>query len=152
MTLYMLYFEIQINQPVDVIYDHLREPYNYIGLQPLLTHVESVQPGEQDGKQTVSYDTVEAFRWLGVVLYRNRIRVKTVFTNPPYRFETMVHSVPNIVLNVGYDLLPQNGGTLLKETMQIRVYSWLSKFVLAQATQAQKALLTNLKERLEQIN
>lgn len=152
MTLYSLQFEIQIRQPANVIYDHLRNPHNFVGLQPLLTHVEAVQHGGQDGKQTVSYDTVEAFRWFGIALYRNRIHVTTVFTNPPHRFETVVYSVPNIVLNVGYDLLPQSGGTLLRETMQIQVHSWLSKFVLAQATRAQTTLLSNLKERLDGMN
>jgi hypothetical protein len=84
------------------VYDHLRDPHNLVGLQPLLTHVENVQASET----SVSYDTVEAFRWLGIVLYRNRIHVQTTFTDPPWRLETVVHSFPNITLQVGYTFTP----------------------------------------------
>lgn len=149
MPTYKLDFQTQINIPQQVVYEHLKDPQNFVGLQPLLTHVESVKYEEQHGKQSVSYDTVEAFRWMGIVLYRNRIHVQTIFTNPPYEFETIVHSFPNITLNAKYLFTPQNGETLIKETIQIQTHAWLAKFVLTQATQAQTTLLSNLKHRLE---
>jgi hypothetical protein len=145
MPTYSLDFEIQINVPPQTVYDHLRDPHNLVGLQPLLTHVENVQASET----SVSYDTVEAFRWLGIVLYRNRIHVQTVFTDPPKNFETVVHSFPNITLHVGYTFTPQAGGTLLRESVRISCHAWLAKFVTVQASQAQTTLLSNLKKRLE---
>ena len=120
-----------------------------MGLQPLLTHVDAVKFGEQDGCKTISYETVEAFRWLGIILYRNRIRVQTVFTRPPEKFNTIVRSVPNITLYVEYTFTPKDKGVLIKEVMQVHTYAWLAKFVISQATGAQNILLANLKNRLE---
>jgi carbon monoxide dehydrogenase subunit G len=149
MPIYKLEFQTQINTSPQTVYEHLKNPQNFVGLQPLLTHVENIEHEEKDGKQSVSYDTVEAFRWLGIVLYKNRIHVQTVFTNPPHQLDTMVHSFPNITIHVEYIFTPQNEGTFLKETMQIEVSAWLAKFVTTQANQAQIALLANLKNRLE---
>lgn len=152
MPIYKLEFQTNINASLQTVYEHLRNPQNFVGLQPLLTHVENIQHQEQDGRQSVGYDTVEAFRWLGFVLYKNRIRVQTVFTNPPHQLNTVVHSFPNINIHVEYLFTTQGEGTLVKETMQIEVSAWLAKFVTTQATQAQTALLANLKNRLESKN
>ncbi len=149
MPVYNLEFQVHINAPAKAAYEHLNDPHNFVGLQPLLTHVDNVKLGEQDGCKTVSYETVEAFRWLGIVLYRNRIRVQTVFTNPPEKFNTIVHSFPNITLYVQYTFTPKDNGVLIKETMQVHAYEWLAKFVISQATGAQNTLLANLKNRLE---
>lgn len=145
MPTYSLDFEIQINVSPQTVYDHLRDPHNLVGLQPLLTHVENVQASHT----SVSYDTVEAFRWLGIVLYRNRIHVQTTFIDPPQRFETVVHSFPNITLQVGYTFTPQGDRTLVCEEVRITCHAWLAGFVTEQATRAQTALLENLKTRLE---
>lgn len=149
MPVYNLEFQIEIDAPPQTMYEHLSDPHHFVGLQPLLTHVDAVQYGERDGKRMVSYETVEAFRGLGVVLYRNRIRVQTVFTDPPRRFHTVVHSFPNIVLNVEYTFTPQDGGVLVRETMEIQTVAWLGKFVTGEAAKAQTALLANLKKRME---
>jgi hypothetical protein len=149
MSIYNLEFQAQINVLPQVIYDHLSDPHHFVGLQPLLTHVEAVQFGERDGLKNVCYTTVEAFRWKGIVLYRNRIQVQTTFTSPPLQFTTTVHSFPKITLHVEYTFESLNGGTLVKEEMQIHVHSWLAGFVTSEATKAQTALLTNLKKRLE---
>ncbi len=149
MPVYNLEFQIRIQASPQVVYEHLSDPHNFVGLQPLLTYVDHVAFGEQDGKRTVSYETVEAFRAFGIVLYRNRIRVQTVFTDPPRQYHTRVHSFPNITLNVEYTFTPQAEGVLVQETMQIQVHAWLKGFVLRQAAQAQTALLANLKKRLE---
>ena len=149
MPVYNLEFQIRINVPAKTAYEHLNDPHNFVGLQPLLTHVDAVKFGQQDGCKAVSYETVEAFRWLGIVLYRNRIRVQTVFTRPPEKFNTVVHSVPNITLHVEYAFTPKDNGVLIKEAMQVHTYAWLAKFVISQATSAQNMLLANLKNRLE---
>lgn len=145
MPVYPLAFETEIKLPPQTVYDHLRDPRNFVGLQPLLTHVENIQAAET----SVSYDTVEAFRWLGIVLYRNRIHVQTKFTDPPRHFETVVHSFPKITLHVGYTFTPHGAGTLLREEMRITCHAWLAGFVTEQAARAQTALLRNLKTRLE---
>ncbi len=149
MPIYNLEFQTKIKVSSQVVYDHLADPHNFVGLQPLLTHVDAVQFGEQGGMKSVSYETVEAFRWMGMVLYRNRIRVQTVFTDPPRQFNTLVHSFPGITLNVEYSFVPQDEGVLVKELMQIRVHAGLAKFVTSEAAKAQTALLENLKRRME---
>ena len=149
MPVYKLEFQIYINVPARIAYEHLNDPRNFVGLQPLLTHVDAVKFGEQGGSKTVSYETVEAFRWLGIVLYRNRIHVRTVFTRPPEQFETTVHSFPNITLNVDYTFTPKDGGVVVGEVMRVNTYTWLAKFVTGETTRVQNILLANLKNRLE---
>jgi len=149
MPVYNLEFQMQIKVQPQVVYEHLRDPHNLVGLQPLLTHVDAVQ-SDGDG-QGVSYETVEAFRWMNLVLYRNRIRVRAVFTDPPRQMKMAVRSFPNITLNVDYTFTPQGDGVLVKEAMQIHAHAWLAKFVTSEATKAQTALLENLKHRLENL-
>ncbi len=151
MPVYTLEFQVHIKTPPQMAYDHLRDPHNFVGLQPLLTHVEAVQFGELDGMKSVSYTTVEAFRWMNIVLYRNRIRVQAVFTDPPRQINMVVHSFPNITLNVEYTFMPQGGGVLVRETMKIHTHVLLAGFVTSEAAKAQNALLKNLKDRLEGI-
>lgn len=151
MPIYKLEFTKQISAAPETIYQHLSEPGNLIGLQPLLTRVDRIHPFEQNGRRAVSYETVEAFRWKGITLYENRIRVQTVFTDPPKQFETTVKSFPNITLLVTYTLRPLENGTLVTEEMQIECHSWLAEFVTGEARKAQTALLENLKSRFEQI-
>ena len=149
MAIYPLEFKTWINVPPNTAYEHLRDPHNLVGLQPLLTYVDAVQFGEQDDKKNVSYETVEAFSRMGIVLYRNRIHVQTVFTDQPLQLNITVHSFPNITLNVEYSFAPLDDGVLVKEKMLIHVHEWLASFVINEATKAQTALLANLKNRLE---
>lgn len=149
MPIYHLEFQIYINVPAQTAYEHLSDPHNFVGLQPLLTHVDAVKFGEEDGKRKAYYETVEAFRWKGIVLYRNRIRVQMVFTIPSKQIDTIVHSFPNITLNVQYIFTPKDKGVIIKETMQVHTHAWLAKFVTGEATRAQNTLLQNLKNRLE---
>lgn len=145
MPVYNLEFQVQIKVQPQVVYDHLCDPHNLVGLQPLLTQVDAVQPDDHG----VSFETVEAFRWMNVVLYRNRIRVQAVFTDPPRQMKMAVRSFPNITLNVDYTFTPQGDGVLVKEAIQVHTHAWLAKFVTSEATKAQIALLENLKNRLE---
>lgn len=151
MAIYDLEFQTWINVPPLTVYEHLSDPYNLVGLQPLLTYVDAVQFGEQGGLKSISYETVEAFRWKGIVLYRNRIRVQAVFTDPPRKINMVVHSIPNITLNVEYTFTPQGDGVQVRETMKIHTHALLAGFVIREATKAQTALLKNLKDRLEGI-
>lgn len=151
MAIYNLEFQTWINMPPRTAYEHLSDPHNLVGLQPLLTYVDAVQTGEENGLRSVSYETVEAFRWMNIVLYRNRIRVQAVFTDPPRQINMVVHSFPKIVLNVEYTFTPQENGVLVRETMQIHTHALLARFVTSEATKAQTSLLENLKDRLEKI-
>ncbi|MBK8782954.1 MAG: SRPBCC family protein [Anaerolineales bacterium] len=145
MPVYNLEFQTQIKVRPQTAYDHLRDPHNLVGLQPLLIQVDNVRHVGQG----VSYETVEAFRWMNMILYRNRIRVQAAFTDPPHQMKMVVHSFPKITLNVEYTFTPQSDSVLVKETMQIHTYAWLAKFVTSEATKAQTALFENLKNRLE---
>ena len=102
-----------------------------------------------NGRQGYEYETVETFRLGRMPLYQNRIRVQTILTEPDRQIDSIVHSVPNIRLDVRYLFESVNGGTSLNERMTISVAAWLSRFVIDQAKQAQTQTLANLKQRLE---
>jgi hypothetical protein len=144
-----LRFTIDIARPVSVVYDHLAHPQNFLGLQPLLIDMSPIRAAIEDGLPVRSYETVEAFRLGGRVVYRNRIRVKMTLTRPPEQINTLVHSPGGVTLNVQYLFTPENDGTRLTEIMEVRMPFLLASFVVSQATQAQTAVLERLKARLE---
>lgn len=143
---------IFIDRNRDEVYDHLSEPINMIGLQPLLTEID-VLKGKTDanGVSLRPFDTVETFRLLGLPIYRNRIHFVIHLTKPKEEMEFHVYSKPNIEIIFKYKLQASNfHRTQITQTMQfVKVGKLLEGFVMDQAKQAQRALLSNLKVRLE---
>jgi hypothetical protein len=144
-----LEFQITIDQPVPIVYAHLADPANFLGLQPLLTSMSSIQEAIVDRRRVCRYETVETFRLGSIPLLHNRIQVETTLTEVDRRIDTRVRSFPNIALQVSYDFVAEGQNTLLTERMEITVARWLAGFVVRQATQAQQQTLANLKARLE---
>jgi len=136
----------------DKVYDHLSQPINMIGLQPLLTEMDVLEEKKStNGVILRSFQTVETFRWLGLPIFRNRILSVIHLTKPKELLEFHVYSQPNIEIIFKYSLQEFNDKrTQITQTVHfIKVNKLLENFVVRQANLAQRALLSNLKVRLE---
>jgi hypothetical protein len=144
-----LEFTVHIRRPVSVVYCHLAQPTNFIGLQPLLSSISSVQEIQVDHRCGYRYDTVETFRIGAIPVLNNRIHVQTMLTEPDRQIDSIVHSKPNIRLDVRYQFTSLGAETDLVEQMLISVPAWVSRYVVRTAQQVQQQTLANLKQRLE---
>lgn len=143
---------IFIDRRKDEIYDHLSEPINMIGLQPLLTTLDVMKEQmDENGISLRPFYTVEAFRWAGIPLMRNRIYSVIHLTKPRDELVFHVFSKPNIKIVFKYTLVQYNDlRTHITQTINFeQVSKLLEGFVFDLAVKAQRALLTNLKVRLE---
>lgn len=134
------------------IYDHISEPINMIGLQPLLTTLDVMKEQmDENGISLRPYYTMDVFRWAGIPLMRNRIYSVIHLTKPKDELEFHVFSKPNIKIVFKYTLVQYNDlRTHITQTINFeQVCRLLEGFVFDQAVKAQRALLTNLKVRLE---
>ncbi len=143
---------IFIDRPRDEVYEHVAQPINMIGLQPLLTTIDILkQQQDADGVILRPFHTVETIRWLGLPVMRNRVYSVIHLTKPPSELEISVFSKPNT--QVVYHYLFQEseeGRTHLVQKVRFeKVNKLLENFVFDQAIQTQRALLANLKVRLE---
>jgi len=134
------------------IYDHLSVPINMIGLRPLLTEMNVLDERRDENSVILRpFETVETFRWLGFPIYRNHILSVIHLTKPKEELEFHVYSKPNIEIIFNYSLKEFNDKrTQVTQTVQfVKVNKLLENFVVRQANQAQRAVLSNLKVRLE---
>lgn len=138
-----------IGRPADVVYQHLAEPANFLGLQPLLVQMTPVTRGSAGGRPLLAYETVEAFRLGGVTLAHNRIAVRTLLTRPPHRLDSIVTGAAGLVMLATYELAEAAGATLLRERIAIHLHPALRRGVLAFARRVQRTTLARLKTRLE---
>jgi len=97
------------------------------------------------------FETVETFRWLGIPILRDRILSVIHLTKPKEQLEFHVYRKPNIELIFKYALKESNQiRTQIIQTVHfIKVSKLLENFVVRQANLAQRALLSNLKGRLD---
>jgi hypothetical protein len=144
-----LEFSVHIRRPASVVYRHLAQPENFIGLQPLLTSIASVQEIHVDRRPGCRYETVETFRIGSLPVLNNRIRVQTVLTQPDLQIDSVVHSQPNIRLDVRYRFTSLDEETDLVEQMLVSAPAWVRGYVIRTARQVQEQTLANLKRRLE---
>ncbi|MEW6285363.1 MAG: SRPBCC family protein [Chloroflexota bacterium] len=138
--------------PKETVYDHLSQPLNMIGLQPLLTEIDVLkEKRDADGIVLRPFYTVETFRLLGLPVYRNRIYSVIHLTKPKDELKFHVYSKPRIEIVFTYRFEQFNDGrTQITQTVEfVKLNKLLEKFVVDQARQAQRALLSNLKIRLE---
>jgi len=146
-----LEFTVHIRCPVSVVYGHLAQPANFIGLQPLLSSISPVHEFSLNNKHGYQYETVETFRIGPMPVLHNRIFVRTILTEPEQQIDSVVRSKPNIRLDVHYQFTPLDDETHLVEQMRISVPVWLSNYVIRTARQVQEQTLANLKHRLETV-
>jgi len=143
--------EIFINRPSKDVYEHLAEPGSYLGLQPLLTSLEPSP--EQQGKNGITlrpFHTVETFRWMGIPVFNNRIYSTAHLIEPYKKLKHVVLSNPGIEIEFNYTFHEKGGATHLVQTVDIqKVSPVLESFVYREMVKAQRAMLANLKSRLE---
>ena len=118
----------------------------FFSLQPLLTLISSVQGIYVRDKRGYQYETVKTFRMGSIPMFNNRIRVQTTLAERDQQIDSVVHSQPNIRLDVGYQFTAINDEPELVERMQISVPVLLSG---SNRTTGTAATLANLKDRLE---
>jgi hypothetical protein len=141
-----------IDCPRSEVYDHMSNPINMIGLQPLLTTIDVMKEQKDESGITLRpFYTVETFRWVGLPIYRSRIYSVIHLTKPEEELGLHVYRKPNIHIIFNYVLTQdKNKRTHIKQTVNfVQVSKILENIVVNQANQAQRALLSNLKVRLE---
>ncbi len=143
---------IFIDRPRDEVYEHIAQPINMIGLQPLLTTIDVLkEQKDADGVILRPFYTVETTRWLGLPVIRDRVYSVIHLTKPRSELEIFVFSQLNT--QVVYHYLFQEseeGRTHLVQKVRFeKVSKLLENFVFDRAIQTQRALLANLKVRLE---
>ncbi len=142
--------EIAIERPAAAVYEHLSQPANWVGLQPLLTAVSAVERTSEQGRVCLRYTTTERFRFGGALAFNNPIDVRCVLSEPDVRIDSFVRSFPRLSLAVVYLFLPVPHGTRLIERVTISGAWLLMPYVAGTALRVQRQTLANLKARLEQ--
>jgi ligand-binding SRPBCC domain-containing protein len=146
---------IFIDRPCNEVYDHISEPINMIGLQPLLTTIDILKE-QKDANQVVlrPFYMVETYRWLGLPIWRSRVYSVIHLTRPGQELELHVFRNPgiNIVFRYFFNESDEGNRTHLIQRVSFeKVNKLMENFVFNQAITAQRALLTNLKVRLEKM-
>lgn len=147
-----LELNVFIDCPRGEVYDHIANPINMIGLQPYLTTIDVLEEQRDDRGVTLRpFYTVQTFRWAGLPVYRSRLHWVIHLTRPQEELEFHVHSQPNIYIIFRYVLTEDNDQrTRIKQTVDfVQVSRILEKVVARQSNQTQRAVLSNLKVRLE---
>jgi hypothetical protein len=136
----------------DIVYDHIAEPINMIGLWPSLTTIDVMQEQmDENGITLRPFYTMEVLRWAGIPWIRSRIYSVIHLIRPQDELEFHVHSKLNIKIVFKYKFVQYNDlRTHITQTIEFEpVNKLLEGFVFDQAVKAQRVLFTNLKARLE---
>jgi hypothetical protein len=145
---------IFIDRPERVIYEHMAEPINMIGLQPRLTTIDVLQE-QKDAKGVVlrPFHIMETYRWGGLPFFRNRLYMVLHLTKPYDLLEAHVYSWPDIHIVYNYTFYEAEGNRthLVQKVDFEQVSRMLESIVFDQAIKTQRAFLTNLKVRLEKL-
>lgn len=143
---------IFINRPRREVYDHISEPINMIGLQPMLTTIDILKEQKDGNGVTLRpLHMLMTYRWLGLPILRNRVYMVMHLTKPHKELEFHVFSRPGIQIVFQYLFQETEEGQthLIQKVRFERVSKLLESIVFNQASQTQRALLANLKVRLE---
>jgi hypothetical protein len=143
---------IFINRPRREVYDHIAQPINLIGLQPMLTTIDILKE-QKDGNGITLRPLymLMTYRWMGLPVLRNRVYMVMHLTQPHKELEFHVFSKPGIQIVFQYLLQETEEGQthLIQKVRFDRVSKLFESIVFKQASQTQRALLANLKVRLE---
>jgi len=143
-----------INCPKGEVYDQLAEPINMIGLQPLLTTIDILKEQRNaEGILLRPFYMMETFRWAGLPVFRSRVYTVISLTRPREGLEIRMYRKPGIVIAHRFEfrsIKDEKERTHLVQKIQYeKGAKLLENLVFEQAVRAQRALLTNLKVRLE---
>ena len=143
---------IFINRPRQEVYEHLAEPINMIGLQPWLTTIDILKEQKAANGITLRpFYMLITYRGLGLPVLRNRVYIVMHLTKPQNELELHVFSRPGIhlVLQYFFQKTEEDHTHLIQKLRFERVNKLLESTVFNQVNQTQRALLANLKVRLE---
>ena len=143
---------IFIDRPREEVYEHVSQPINMIGLQPLLTTIDILKE-QKDGNGIVvrPFHTVLTFRWLKLPILRKKLYSAIHATKPPTELEFHVFSKPdvNIIYHYLFNETEEGWTHLIQKVRFEKVNKLLESLVFGEAIKAQRAMLANLKVRLE---
>ena len=143
---------IFIDRPLLEVYNHLSEPINMIGLTPYMTSIDVLKE-QRDASGIVlrPFYTIHTYKWLGLPLRKTRTYWVIHLTSPRSELEYHVFQKKNTQIVFHY-LFQENeeGRTHLVQKVRFeKVNKLFENRVFHEAITTQKALLTNLKLRLE---
>lgn len=132
----------RVDAPPATVYAHLIDPASYIGLSPLIVAVRDVRRVGD----SIAYVAVERFQ-LGPVHWDNLIRV-TMTGTPDRRLANEVVSPGRVRLDQTVDLVADDGGTAVTESVKLVSPVLLRRFALGQATAVQRDRAAELTRRM----
>jgi hypothetical protein len=143
---------IFIDRPLADVYNHLSEPINMIGLTPYMTSIDVLKE-QRDGEGTVlrPFYTMQTYQWLGLPVRKDRLYWVIHLTRPYSELEFHVFQGKNT--QIVYHYLFQESEAwrthLIQKVRFDRVNKLFENRLFHEAITTQRALLTNLKIRLE---
>ena len=143
---------IFIDRPRAEVYDHIAEPINMIGLQPLLATIDILkEQKDANGVILRPFYTVDVFRWAGLPVWRSRVYSVIHLTRPKEELEIRVYVKPGIRIVYKYEFREdeEKRTHLIQKVSFEQLSKLLENFVFNRAIRTQRAVLTNLKVRLE---
>ena len=143
---------IFIDRPQAEVYDHIAEPINMIGLQPLLATIDILkEQKDANGVILRPFYTVEVFRWAGLPVWKSRVYSVIHLTRPKEELEIRVYIKPGIRIVYKYEFREgeEKRTHLIQKVSFEQLGKLLENFVFDRAIRTQRAVLTNLKVRLE---
>jgi hypothetical protein len=143
-----------INSPRREVYDQLTEPINMIGLQPRLTTIDILKDQKNgDGTLLRPFYMVETYWLLGLPIWKTRVYAVIGLTKPGSELEIRVFRKAGIVILHQFQLHrikdEEERTHLVQKICYERGAKLLENLVFPQEVHLQRALLTNLKVRLE---
>ncbi|HMR99171.1 MAG TPA: hypothetical protein PKK96_13180 [Anaerolineales bacterium] len=143
---------IFINRPRNEVFDQLAEPINMIGLRPRLTTIDVLkEQKDTEGVVLRPFYTVETYRWAGLPVFRSRIYLVIHLTHPKQELTIRLYGKLGTRIAFHYEFHEvENGKTHLIQKVQFeKVNRLIENLVYNEANRSQRAVLTNLKVRLE---
>ncbi|MEV6693579.1 SRPBCC family protein [Micromonospora sp. NPDC051196] len=138
-----------VSSIVDEVYRHLSDPHSYIGLSPLVVAVSDVRISrDAEGRTVIDYVAVERFRFLRLLHWDNRIRVRMVATRPGAQLVSDVVSPGRVRLRAVVDLTAEAAGTRVREQITATAPALLRRFVAGQARQVAAYRAAELTRRM----
>jgi hypothetical protein len=136
---------IFIDRPLLEVYNHLAEPINMIGLTPHMTSIDA------DGIVLRPFYTMQTYKWLGLPVRKDRVYWVIHLTRPSNELEFHVFQKKNtqVVFQYLFQESEEWRTHLIQRVRFERVNKLLENRVFHEAITTQRALLTNLKIRLE---
>lgn len=143
---------IFIDRPRNEVYNHLSEPINMIGLTPNMTSIDVLKE-QKDASEVIlrPFYTMHTYKWLGLPVRKDRVYWVIHLTRPNDELEFHQFQKRNtqIIFQYTFQESEEWRTHLIQRVRFEKVNKLVENRVFNQAINTQRALLTNLKIRLE---